>query len=138
MSHPLPDAYKDVDISRDSERALNAGIEVVLGGRRIVFRMLPIDQDIHWRRAMADIYCDIAAAEQEGIGSIAILKYLATDGLDRMLDACFMLAPTVDQSKAVATATRTELVELCKKVLEEFYLPFVKSLLELYVLAVPH
>lgn len=131
-----PDPYND--IHADAARALNAGIEVTLGGRRIVFRMLPIDQDLEWRRRMADIYCKIAEAEKtDSIGPMAILRYLATDGMDEMVAACFMLAPTVNQADAIRNATRTELVELCRRVLEEYYCPFVVSLLGLYRTAVP-
>ena len=132
----LPDAYRDIDA--DAARALNAGIEVTLGGRRIVLRMLPIDQDMEWRRRMAEIYCRIAEAEKsDGVGTMAILKYLATDGIDEMADACLMLAPTVNKNAVLGHATRAEMCAMCEAVVREFYLPFVVSLLGLYRAAVP-
>lgn len=133
----VPDPYK-TDIGPEAGRALNAGIDIHIGGRRIVFRPLPIQQDIEWRRAMADVYAGIAQAEKaDSIGTVAIINYLATDGMDKLVDACFMLAQGIDKNAVLAHATRAEMADMCIKIMEEYYLPFVRSCLALYQAAVP-
>lgn len=133
----VTDLYK-TDVGQEAARVMNAGIDIHVGGRRIVFRMLPIQQDMEWRRAMANVYAGIAKAEQaESVGTVAIINYLATDGMDALIDACFMLAPTVDKGAVLERATRAELADMCCRVMEEFYLPFVRSCLAVYQAAVP-
>lgn len=116
-----------------TETILNTGITIDIGGVEVTFRMLPIAEDMEWRRGIGRIVSTVVKRQllRDADFEAELIAYFFGDGMDDLIKSVFELADK-PLDVVVATATRQEISSAVAEVYKAYYVPFVSSVVEIW------
>lgn len=113
---------------------LNKGLTINIGGVDVTFKPLPISEDLEWRRGVGKVIADVVKKQQMSDDKVQseLLAYIFAEGLDELMESIFLLADKPIET-IMEDASRQELTAAMVEVFQAYYIPFVSSIVSIWV-----